>query len=935
MKFKKVTLGLLLIPVSFFAQQIQIDKHIPIDESVRVGKLKNGLTYYIKHNEKPQNKVDLRLIVNAGSNQEADDQQGLAHFMEHMAFNGTKNFPKNQLVDYLQSIGVKFGQHLNAYTSFDETVYFLPIPSDDPVKLNKGFQILSDWAFNVVLTPEEIEKERGVVLEEYRIGQGAQKRMQQNYFPKLFYKSQYANRLPIGKKEILENFKPEVIQRFYNDWYRPDLMAIVVVGDINVDEIEKKIIKDFSKYKNPKKAPQRKTYELPNHSETFVAVETDTEMPSSTVQLIYKDNTLPTKVVTEGDMRDEVVDNLFSQMLNARLQEKSNSATPPFIYGFSYHGNIVRAKEGYQSVAASNEGKQLEALKALVTENARVKKFGFTQEELDRAKSELLIFAEKSFTEKDKQNSSSYVGKYQQNFLTQTPIPSTEWNYDFMKKVLPTINLNDVNDLIKKYIHDDNRVVILTGPEKEGVTKPSEAEVLNQLVVNEADITPYNETKIPEKLVTTLPTPGKIVKREENKKLGTKSFTLSNGAKVTYKNTDFKNDEILFHAVSKGGTNLLPDETYLQVSSALSGITEAGVAGLNKTDLSKYYSGKFVAVAPYVSSTSEGFSGQSTVKDLPYLFEGIYAYVTNINYDPQAFKTFADKNLAMFKNILSTPSNYFNKEMADFTNKDNKRYKGFVPTASDYTVENYAKAFEVFKKRFENIGDFEFFFVGNIDEKQIESLATQYLATLPSTNSREKIVDTGARSFTGEHKMIVNKGVDQKSNVVIRFTGETPYDANEALAISALGEILTIKLVEELRENESGVYGVSARGSMNKYPYGTYSFQIGFPCGPENAEKLTESALRELNKIIAEGPTQKDLDKYKEGELLDYKKDIKENRYWLNHLASSHLNDVDSERIFTYEQRVNNLTVKDLQDVAKKYLTKSKFIGILMPESTK
>lgn len=304
--------------------------------------------------------------------------------------------------------------------------------------------------------------------------------------------------------------------------------------------------------------------------------------------------------------------------------------------------------------------------------------------------------------------------------------------------------------------------MILTGSGKPGEVKPTEKEVLDQLVVIESEITSYNETKLPEQLVTKLPSTGKIVKREENSKLGTKSFTLSNGAKVTYKKTDFKNDEVLFQAVSKGGTNLLPDDLYLQISSALSGVTEGGISGLKKTDLPKYYSGKFVSVAPpYIGSTSEGFSGQSNIKDLPYLFEGIYAYATAINYDSEAFKTFADKNLAFFKNILSQPSDYFNKEVADFSNAGNKRYIGYLPKESDYSIENYNKAYEEFKKRFENIGDFEFFFVGNINDKQIEELALKYISSLPSSSKREKIVDIGARSFTGEHKMIVNKGVDQ------------------------------------------------------------------------------------------------------------------------------------------------------------------------------
>ena len=935
MNLKRISIGLLLLPFSLFAQNIDLTKSIPTDADVKIGKLKNGLTYYIKKNGKPENKVDLRLVINAGSILEDETQLGLAHFMEHMAFNGTKNFPKNQLVDYLQSIGVKFGQHLNAYTSFDETVYFLPIPSDDKSKIDKGFQILSDWAFNVVLTKEEIDKERGVVLEEYRIGQGAQKRMMGNFMPKLFYNSHYANRLPIGKKEILENFKPEVLQKFYKDWYRPDLMAVVVVGDIDVAEMEAKIIKEFSKYKNPKKPAERKYFDVPNHKETFVAVETDKEATNNNVQIVYKDQGLPKKKTTQGDLKEELVDNLFSQMLNERLSQRAQDKVPPFIYGYSYHGQLwARTKEAFQAVAMSKDNEQLNALQALALENERVKKHGFTQEELERAKSEFMVYAEKQYAERDKQNSSKYVNEYQANFLTQEPIPDTAWSYNFMKSVLPTVTLNDVNQLINKYIHDENRVIILTGPEKEGNIKPTEAQVLASLKVKSADVTPYSETKLPEKLVANLPAPGKIVSRDENKKLGTKSFTLSNGAKVTFKVTDFKNDEILFQGISKGGTNLLSHDLYKQIGTALSSVSQGGVSGVKAVDLPKYYAGKYVSVSPFISGTTEGFRGTSTPKDLEYLFEGIYAYVTATNYDEDVFNTNAQKNLSFMKNMLSQPNSYFYKEIADFTNKNNPRYKSYLPTEEDYSIENYKRAFEIYKERFANIGDFEFFFVGNVNEKQLEDLAIKYIGALPGNSTREKIVDTGVRSFTGGHKMIVNKGQDPKSTVTIRINGETNYNAKDALALSALGEVLTIKLVEELRENESGVYGIGASGSMSKSPYGSYSFSINFPCGPENAEKLTESAIRELDKIIKEGPQQKDLDKYKEGELQDHKEEIKENRYWLNNLSATYSNDLDPNRSLDYTERVKALTTKDLHDVAKKYLTKDKFIAILMPEKT-
>ncbi|WP_084404194.1 M16 family metallopeptidase [Flavobacterium tegetincola] len=933
-QIKRTLFFLLALPVAMVGQEMKGDALIPFDSSVRTGKLENGLTYYIKQNGKPENKVDLRLVINAGSILENDDQQGLAHFMEHMCFNGTKNFPKNKLVDYLQSIGVKFGQHLNAYTSFDETVYFLPIPSDDPEKLEKGFQIIEDWAFNAVLTPEEIDKERGVVLEEYRIGLGAGKRMMGHYMPKMMYKSHYADRLPIGKKDILENFTYDKLVSFYKDWYRPNLMSVIVVGDINVDDMEKKVKAHFSSYKNPTNERPRTIYEVPNHKETFVAIESDKEASSASVQLMYKDYEMPKATVTVADFKTELIDGLFSTMLNNRLGELSNSPTPPFTYGYSYHGGtFARTKEAYQSVAMSAEDKQVDALKVLVAENERVKKFGFTEGELDRAKSDFIASIERAYNDRDKTNSSSYVGEYQSHFLEKEPTPGMEWTHAMFTKILPTIKLTEINKLINQYIKEDNRVVILTGPEKDGLKLPTEAEVLAALNVNTNELTPYEDTEVAASLLRNDVKPGSIVKKEKDAKVGTTTLTLSNGVKVTYKKTDFKNDEILMSGISFGGSNLYSNEELKKTQFANGALSEAGFSGLKLNDINKFMNGKIAYVNPYIGSTSEGFNGSATPKDLEYLFQMTYAYFTDLNMDKEAFEGYKQKQNSFYKNMASTPSFYFQQEFYGFLLKENPRFFGMIPDEKAWEQTSYELAYQKYKERFANAGDFQFFFVGNVDDAKMEEYASKYLASLPSTKEREKITDLGFRMPKGDLKKVVNKGTDPKSNVTIMYYGDTPYSPKEALAMEALGEVLTIKLIEELRENESGVYGISARGSMSKTPYGSYSFNISFPCGPENAEKLTESALREVNKIIKEGPSAVDLAKYKEGEVADFKKDSKENRFWLSALTRSYSNGTDAADVLKTEEKVKALTTKDLQEVAKKYLSKGKVIGMLMPEN--
>lgn len=936
MNFKRITLALLVLPASLWAQVADLNQKLPNDPDVRIGKLDNGLTYYIRKNDKPEKKVDLRLVINAGSILETDKQVGLAHFLEHMVFNGTKTFPKNDLIDYLQSIGVKFGQHLNAYTSFDETVYFLPLPSDDAEKLDKGFQILEDWAFNALLEGQDIDDERSVVIEEYRTRLGANNRMMEKYLPKLLHNSQYAKRLPIGTKENLETFKHEEIRQFYKDWYRPNLMAIIVVGDIDMNEMEAKIKQHFGKYQNPANEKPRKSFDVPNHKENFVSINTDKEASSANVQIYYKDyeNSKPT--LTVGDYKEDLIDNLFSSMLNNRLEEYTNEAVPPFVYGYSFHGSMLgRGKEAFQSFAMTAEDKQLEALRTLAIENERARKFGFTQSELDRAKNETLAYYEKAYNDRDKNNSSTYLGRYQGNFLEGDAIPSIEYSFNLTKELMPSITLEDVNKLIHSYLKEENQVIILTGPEKEGLTAPTEKEVLAALDVSKIEITPYEDAEIAESLIRNEITPGKVVKTTKNEKLGTITLELSNGAKVTYKKTDFKNDEILFGARSFGGMNLIDTETYKKTQNATSAVPQAGIAGMDQNALTKFNTGKLYRVSPFVGGTTEGFSGNSTPKDLEYLFQSVYAHFTDLNYDEKAFESEKNKMKSYLSNLMAMPEVFFQIEVSDFVYGHNERYTAPIPTEADWDNTDYKKAYEIFKERFADASDFEFFFVGNVTDEQMKELSEKYLASLPVLNRKETFKDTGYRAKTGIHKKEVFKGNDDKATVRISYTGETTYSKKESLAMQALGEILTIKLIEELREKEGGVYGASANGSLSKLPYGSYSFSVGFPTNPADADKLIELTLKEIEKIQQNGPEETDLTKFKEGEMTDYTKNLKENRYWLNVLISAFNYQEDPTKALDFEKNLNALTAKEVQDVANKYLNKNRIIAVLKPETSK
>lgn len=926
-QFLSFVLSIFLI-ANAFAQ------NIPLDPSVRTGTLSNGMKYYIKKNVKPEKKVEFRLAINAGSINEDEDQRGLAHFMEHMNFNGTKNFPENKLVDFLQSIGIKFGQHLNAYTSFDETVYMLPVPLDKPGNLDSGLKVMEDWAFNALLTDKEIEKERGVVLEELRLGLGADKRMLDQYLPKLAYNSRYADRLPIGKKEILQNFKPDALRRFHKDWYRPDLMALVVVGDVNVDEMEQKIKANFSKYQNPANARKRVDYEMPNHKETLISIATDADATSSSAQFYIKDDGPAKADVTINDYQKSIVEQLAATIVNNRLQELTNSEKPPFIFGYVSHSNFLRTKDAFQAFAMTKEGEQKNALKVLLEEVERAKRFGFSQNELDRAKSETLSNLEKSYNNRDKTESARLVMEYVRNFLNQEPIPGIEWEYELHKQYLPSVTLDQVNNILKNYIKDDSRVIVVTGPKKENAVLPTDAQLLATVDdVKNAQLKPYEDKAAIKTLVEPFKSNGKIVKTEADAKLGTTTFTLSNGAKVTYKKTDFKEDEIVFSAISLGGSSLISNEDIEKTQWAFPALSESGFNKYSKNDITKFLSGKQVSVMPYVGGISTGFNGNSTKKDFETLFQMIYGYFTNLNYDEASYNSYKAKQQGFLDNLLANPQTYFQSEVQKYLNQKNPRFFGILPDAKAWEKTSYKLAYDIYKKSVANAGNFHFYFVGNVDENQIKQLSEQYLASLPSAQKSETYKDLGYRPLFTSTEKVIKKGKDPKSMVMIRFSGETKYNEQEDLAMRALGEVATIKIIEKLREDEGGIYGGGARGSLNKVPYGSYNFSINFPCGPENAEKLTKIALAELQKMIDNGPEQKDLDKFKEGEANDDVTNMKDNNYWLQNITSYQTQGGDKYSVLNYLTKVKALTVKDLQAVGKKYLTeKNRMVFTLMPE---
>ncbi len=913
------------------AAQVKLTDPLPIAPEIKIGKLSNGLTYYIRKNSRPEKKVELRLVVKAGSILEDDDQQGLAHFTEHMAFNGSKNFKKNDLVSFLQSIGVEFGADLNAYTSFDETVYILPIPLDKKENLDKGFLVLEDWASTVAFDNAEIDKERGVVLEESRLGKGANDRMNKVIYPKLFEGSKYAERLPIGKEDILKNFKYDVIKRFYKDWYRPDLMAVVVVGDLDPAEAEKMIKTHFEKLKNPAKPRPRiySTIESRKTSEGLVV--TDKEATNHILQILYS-NKIAKPEVLVGDYRNQIVKGLFSAMLSQRMQELTQKPNPPYIFGGSNLGGFVHGYEVYSSFAVVSKAGAEPAISAVIQENERARRFGFTANELERTKKSMLRNIERSYNERDKSESKNYADEYIRNFLEQEPLPGIENEFNYYKQFLDGISLEEVNQLTAKLIpSNENKLVILQGPEKADFAIPTNADLL--LIANNAEkipVTAYEEKVIAASLLEKAPEGGKIIFSKENKELGYHELTLGNGVKVILKPTDFKNDQVVMTATRFGGQSLYPDMDMYNAQYAATVVQQMGVKDISPTDLRKMLAGKTVNASPRISNLNEGMSGQSGSADVEAMLQLTYLYFTQPRKDEALFNSFVTKQQAMYQNLMSNPQAVYQDSMQVIMY--NKHPRGpRVPKVEDFNKINLDRALDIYKERFGNATGFTFILVGSFDVAKIKPLIATYLGSLPSSPaSASSFKDLGIRPVKGVVKKEVKKGTEPKSFISMAFTGEAPYTDEASLKLQALIEVLNIKLIESLREELSGIYGGGMRGSLAKNPYNNYTINVSLPCGPENVDKLIKATMDEIQKIKDNGPAEADLTKVKETWTKQYQEDVKDNNYWLNKLQQSVEMGSNAGDVLTVEKRINALTTKDVKEAANLYFNMKNYLQVVL-----
>lgn len=920
---------LFLTTVSAVSQNKLTDP-LPIDPRVKIGTLSNGLFYYIQKNNRPAKKVELRLVVNTGSILEDDDQRGLAHFTEHMAFNGSKNFQKNDLVSFLQSIGVKFGADLNAYTSFDETVYILPIPTEKKENVDKGFQILEDWASTVSFDEAEIDKERGVVLEELRLGKGADDRMSKIYFPKLFEGSKYGDRLPIGTEDVLKNFNYETIKKFYRDWYRPDLMAVIVVGDLEVHEAEQYIKKHFEHLKNPASARPRPESEVLPRQKSEGVVATDKEATNHYVQIYYTTKKWKPET-TVGDYRDFMIERLFTSMLSQRLQELTQKSNPPFLFGASSLGEFVRGYEAYSSFAVLGKDGVQPAINAIIQENERARKFGFTAPELDRMKKILIKNIERAYNERDKTESSAIVQEYVRNFLEKEPIPGIENEYAYHKQYLDGITLDEVNQYAARTIPPDtaSKLVILTGPDKAEFKIPSNEELL--VMADQAaksELTAYEETAVSASLMEKMPVAGKVVGEKVIKDLEVTELSLGNGIKVLLKPTDFKNDQIIMSASRFGGQYLYDPAERLNAEYASAIVTQMGVAQFSPTELRKVLAGKSASVTPRLGTISESLNGQCSASDLETMLQLTHLYFTQPRYDEELFKSFITKQQAMYQNMSSDPQYTFQDSVMNILYR-NHPWAPRVPKSENFGKINNQHALNIYKERFGDASGFTFVLVGKFDIAAAKPLLATYLGSLKSSGKKSMYKDVGLRPIKGVKKEIF-KGTEPKSFIRMFWNGEVPYTTDEQLKLQALTEVVNIKLIEKLREDLAGIYGGGMFGTLNKYPYNHFSVGASLPCGPENVDKLIAATHAEIQKIKTDGPSVEDLNKVKETWRQQHEVNLKENNFWARQLLQSVELGTDLQNVLSYEERVARLTPQDVKDAANKYLDMKNYVQIVL-----
>lgn len=915
------------------ARTAPLDLLIPPGPNVTVGALGNGLRYFIRENREPENRSMFRLVVGVGSVVEDDDQLGLAHVLEHMAFNGSENFEKQELVDYMESIGMRLGMGLNASTSFDETIYMLEVPMDDPEHLATAFQVLEDWAHALTLDPVEVDQERDVVMEEWRMRRGAASRLQDEQFPLIFRGSRYAERIPIGTVESIQTFTQEALRRFYDDWYRPDLMGLVAVGDFDAAEVESLVVEHFGAIPAPDEPRERVEYPVPGHEETLISILTDPEVSSTNVTVYHK---LDDEIEwTVGGYRQRIVEGMYNGMLNDRFREIALEPDAPFLSASSAKGRLVRTKSVYSLRASVLEEGVGAGIAALFREAERVARHGFTASELERQKTEQLRGIQQAYDTRSDRSSASFASEYIRAFLDGESIPGIEYEYELYRRFIPEITLEEVNAVAAGWVTDESRVVLVTAPETAAAVLPDEHALVAALeAVAGEEIAPYEDAAAAAELLAELPAPGAVA-TERSLERGITEWVLGNGVRVILRPTDFEEDEVLFRAFSPGGTSLASDDGFIPARTAAEVIGGGGLGGFDAIALERVLTGTVAGASAFISEFEEGVAGSASVSDLETMFQLIHLVFTAPRADGDFFQVWSTQARQALENRDANPRVAWSDAYLRLMTQDH-------PRSRPITVERLAEAdldgsLAFYEERFSDAGDFTFVFVGDIDPAALRPLAERYLGSLPATGRDESWRDLGIRAPEGVHEETVFRGIEPQSSTVITFNGPFDYeDQVQRSAIRALAFALDEELQAVVREELGGSYSIGVGPGITWRPEGTFQMTISFGSDPERTTEIVGTIFGVLEGFREQGPTAEHAANAREALLRQFETDFQENRAWLSQLVSDYQRGVaePAAALDTFEASVEALTVEVLTDAARRYLDPENFVRVtLMPES--
>ena len=895
----------------------------PLDQNVRMGKLDNGLTYMIRHNEKPAQRANFYIAQKVGSILEEEPQRGLAHFLEHMAFNGLEHFPKKAMLDYMERNGVKFGTNVNAYTSFEQTVYMLMnVPTTNPGLVDSCMLVLHDWSSFISLEGDEIENERGVILEEMRQGQNAQMRIYDKVLPEIYPNSPYGCRMPIGTEEVVAHFDHQAIRDYYHKWYRPDLQGIIIIGDIDVNQIENRLKEMFADIPAPVNPAERVHFPVADNEEPIVSIASDIEETTYDISVFYKHDVVPDEF--KGDLTywvNTVVEDLVSTMFNNRMQELTQKPNPPFIYGYGYYGTFLVSdtKDAWTLTALAKDKDGIdEALTAIVNESNRMKQYGFTPSEYERAKADMLRSYETRFEERNKQETGRLFGPMLSHFLHNEPLMGIETEYPLIQQILPNLPLEAINAYAQELVTDNNIVLLCTTPQKEGETLPTKQELLDCFnKANAMEVEAYQETVSNEPLLAELPKPGSIAKTEMLNDFGATMLTMKNGVKVIYKTTDYKDDEILMGAYSFGGLSVMDESNPYTLQEINSLMTLGGVGNFSAIDLPKALAGKHVRVNPNINNYTEGFNGNCSVKDLETMLQLVYLYFNNMRSDDDAFQSYITRSKAMLANVESDPMTTFQDSLISVLYNNHPLAKRMK--ADDYDKIDYAKAMKMAAQRFADPNNFVFTFVGNIDPATFEPLVTQYLGGMKASKNNETWRDNGRGWPKTNHICHYEKAMENpKVTCYMFYNGDMAYTEENLMKMDLLSDILDIVYTEKIREDEGGTYGVGVNGMVQLFPEPSFMMLIGFETNKEMVEKLMGIAIAELQSIADNGPREQDLKKVKEYKVKKHAEDMENNRYWMSCIQTQMREGLNLMK--GYDELVNRISGQDIADFTKTIL---------------